>query len=149
MHGHPVAERAVASEPKQATGRPESDDPLASSLIYLASYHGRAVSREALLGGLPILDGRLSVPLYDRAAQRAGLQTEAVKRDIADIPALVLPAVLIMKNGTTLILLEFDKSGSNVKVLNPSLTAGLSSAAPGCPRRSTPPIVRLPTPSRC
>ncbi|AND90647.1 MULTISPECIES: type I secretion system permease/ATPase [Bradyrhizobium] len=125
MHGHSVAEQAVASEPKQATGRLESDDPLASSLIFLASYHGRAVSREALLGGLPILDGRLSVPLYDRAAQRAGLQTEAVKRDIADIPALVLPAVLIMKNGTTLILLGFDKSGSSVKVLNPSLKAGI------------------------
>ncbi|WP_234681408.1 type I secretion system permease/ATPase [Bradyrhizobium sp. Oc8] len=93
--------------------------------MYLASYHGRAVSRDALLGGLPVLDGRLSVPLYDRAAQRAGLQTEAVKRDIADIPALVLPAVLIMKNGTTLILLDFDKSGSNVKVLDPSLTSNI------------------------
>lgn len=89
--------------------------------MYLAAYHGRAVTREALLGGLPILDGRLSVPLYDRAARRAGLETEAVKRDIVDIPALVLPAVLIMKNGTTLILLDFDKSGSAVKVLNPSV----------------------------
>ncbi|WP_445819614.1 type I secretion system permease/ATPase [Bradyrhizobium sp. ISRA442] len=90
-------------------------------MMYLAAYHGRAVTREALLGGLPILDGRLSVPLYDRAARRAGLETEAVKRDIVDIPALVLPAVLIMKNGTTLILLDFDKSGSAVKVLNPSV----------------------------
>nr|WP_283806454.1 type I secretion system permease/ATPase [Bradyrhizobium neotropicale] len=110
----------AAPEPKQAAGH--LDDPLASSLMYLAAYHGRAVSREALLGGLPILDGRLSVPLYDRAARRAGLETEAVKRDIADIPALVLPAVLIMKNGTTLILVEFDQTGGNAKVLNPSST---------------------------
>ena len=62
-----------------------------------------------MLGGLPILDGRLSVALYDRAARRAGLETEAIKRDILDIPALVLPAVLIMKNGTALILLGVDK----------------------------------------
>ena len=76
-----------------------ADDPLTASLTYLAAHHGRAVSREALLGGLPILDGKLTVALYDRAARRAGLETEAIKRDIVDIPALVLPAVLIMKNG--------------------------------------------------
>lgn len=97
-----------------------SEDPLAASLIYLAAYHGRAVSREALLGGLPILDGRLSVALYDRAARRAGLETEAIKRDILDIPALVLPAVLIMRNGTTLILLGIDQDNKSTKVLDPS-----------------------------
>ncbi|MVT71899.1 type I secretion system permease/ATPase [Bradyrhizobium cajani] len=117
-----MGEPTVALEPEQASHRRDGDDPLAASLVYLASYHGRAVSREALLGGLPIVDGQLSVPLYDRAARRAGLETEAVKRDIADIPALVLPAVLIMKNGTTLILLAFDQARSNVKVINPSLT---------------------------
>ena len=98
---------------------PRGDDTLAASLTYLAAYHGRAVSREALLGGLPILDGRLSVALYDRAARRAGLETEAIKRDISDIPALVLPAVLIMKNGTALILLGVDNANQSVKVLDP------------------------------
>src|SRR5205814_9265802 len=80
------------------------DDPLAASLTYLAGYHGRAVSREALLGGLPILDGRLSVAPYDRATRRAGLETEAIKREIIDIPALILPAVLIMNAGSAIIL---------------------------------------------
>jgi ATP-binding cassette subfamily C protein LapB len=97
------------------------DDPLTASLTYLAAHHGRAVSREALLGGLPILDGRLSVALYDRAARRAGLETHAVKRDILDIPALVLPAVLIMKDGTALILLGIDKTNQSVKFLDPSV----------------------------
>lgn len=100
------------------------DDPLSASLTYLAAYHGRAVSREALLGGLPILDGRLSVALYDRAARRAGLETEAIKRDIIDIPALVLPAVLIMKNGTALILLGLDQKNKSAKVLDPTVQPG-------------------------
>jgi ATP-binding cassette subfamily C protein LapB len=86
----------------------------------LAAHHGRAVSREALLGGLPILDGQLSVALYDRAARRAGLETEAIKRDVLDIPALVLPAVLIMKDGTALILLGIDQAKQTAKVLDPS-----------------------------
>jgi ATP-binding cassette subfamily C protein LapB len=107
----------MATGPAAATA--PSNDPLAASLTYLAAYHGRAVSREALLGGLPILDGRLSVALYDRAARRAGLETEAIKRDVLDIPALVLPAVLIMKNGTPLILLEVDRANQSAKVLDP------------------------------
>jgi ATP-binding cassette subfamily C protein LapB len=100
------------------------DDPLSASLTYLAAYHGRAVSREALLGGLPILDGRLSVALYDRAARRAGLETEAVKRDVAEIPALVLPAVLVMNSGTALILLGIDPANKTVKVLDPTVQPG-------------------------
>lgn len=99
------------------------DDPLSASLTFLAAHHGRAVSREALLGGLPILDGRLSVALYDRAARRAGLETEAIKRDILEIPALVLPAVLIMKNGIGLILLGIDPKNKSAKILDPTREA--------------------------
>ena len=118
---------------------PPADDPLAASLTYLAAYHGRAVSREALLGGLPILDGRLSVALFDRAARRAGLETEAIKRDILDIPALVLPAVLIMKNGTALILLGMDDANESVKVLDP--LAKPSSAADRSVSTRSPPTI--------
>lgn len=106
------------------------DDPLSASLTYLAAYHGRAVSREALLGGLPILDGKLSVALYDRAARRAGLETEAVKRNLTDIPALVLPAVLIMRNGTALILLGIDDAHKSAKVLDPTVTPSVARVAP-------------------
>jgi ATP-binding cassette subfamily C protein LapB len=105
-------------------------DPLTASLTYLAAYHGRAVSPEALLGGLPILDGKLTVALYDRAARRAGLETEAIKRDLLDIPALVLPAVLIMKNGTALILLGIDEANNSAKVLDPLATPGAPQVLP-------------------
>lgn len=95
-------------------------DSLAATLIYLAAFHGRAVSRAAILGGLPITDGRLSVSLYDRAARRAGLETEATKRNLADIPALVLPAVLIMKDSQALILLECNPAAGTVRYIDPT-----------------------------
>lgn len=107
-----------------------TSDPLAASLTYLAAHHGRAMSREAILGGLPILDGRLPVSLYERAAKRAGLETEAVKRDIADIPALVLPAVLIMRNGSALILLGVDTQTQTAKVLDPLVTPHAAQSQP-------------------
>jgi ATP-binding cassette subfamily C protein LapB len=94
-------------------------DPLAAALLYLAAHHGRSLSREALLAGLPIPDGRLSILLFTRAAERAGLEAEAAKRALADIPALVLPAVLVMKDGSTRILLKADAAARTVTVLDP------------------------------
>jgi ATP-binding cassette subfamily C protein LapB len=81
----------VPPEETRESPRP-AGDPLSDALIYLAAHHGRALSRDALIGGLPILDDRLSVALFDRAARRAGLEVEAVRRALGDIPALVHPA---------------------------------------------------------
>jgi ATP-binding cassette subfamily C protein LapB len=93
---------------------------LTDALVYLAARHGRALSRDALLAGLPITDGKLSISLFPRAAGRAGLEAEAVRRDLSDIPALVLPAVLIMKDGSTRILVEIDRHTKKARVINPS-----------------------------
>jgi ATP-binding cassette subfamily C protein LapB len=114
------ASAALAKAPESPT---RASDPLTDSLLYLAAHHGRAVSREALLGGLPITDGRLRVALYDRAARRAGLEAEAVKRAISEIPALVLPAVLVLRDGTTRILLAIDHKARSAKVVDPSINA--------------------------
>ncbi|MFB6465132.1 type I secretion system permease/ATPase [Bradyrhizobium tunisiense] len=124
---HPVDHRArLVDTPEEPTSsaqpaaRERDVDPLTDSLVFLAAHHGRAVTRDALLGGLPITDGRLTVSLFERAARRASLETEAVQRDVADIPPLVLPAVLIMKNGTALILLGVDEAKRSIRVLDPS-----------------------------
>src|SRR5205085_11513689 len=52
-----------------------------------------------------------------------GLDTEPVKRAIRDIPALVLPAVLIMRDATTRILVENKGKPQDAKVIDPSATA--------------------------
>lgn len=89
-------------------------DYFAAALLYLAAHHGRAISRDALLAGLPIADDRLSASLMERAARRAGLESEAVKRTLDEIPALVLPCILILKDGTTTILLALDKDQATI-----------------------------------
>jgi len=95
--------RPAANTPAPPSGPP--GDPLADALQFLAAHHGRAISREALLAGLPILDGKLPPPLFERAAAKAGLEAKAIRRRLSDIPALVLPAVLSMRDGSTRILL--------------------------------------------
>jgi ATP-binding cassette, subfamily C, bacterial LapB len=112
----PEPERVDKPRPQPAS----VSDPLADALLYLAAHHGRSLSRDALVSGLPILNGKLSVSLFERAARRAGLEVEPVKRSIADIPALVLPAVLIMRDGTTRILVEHNDDPAKAKVVDPS-----------------------------
>lgn len=99
--------------------RPQGD-PLADALLYLAAHHGRALTRAALFAGLPVADDRLPVQLFERAAKRAGLDVELAQRKLEDIPALVLPAVLMMHDGTTRILVAIDETAGRFKVINPS-----------------------------
>lgn len=96
------------------------DDPLADALVHIAGHYGRAISREALVAGLPLVGGRLTATLVERAAQRAGLDAEPIKRGIGDIPALVLPAILIMKDGTTLILARASVETASIDVIDPA-----------------------------
>ena len=112
------AKSSAAASPSQNAG-----DPLADALLFLAAHHGRAISREALMAGLPVLDGRLPPPLFERAAAKAGLEGKAVRRKLAEIPALVLPAVLSMRDGSTRILLAIDLDTKMATVVNPSSSA--------------------------
>jgi ATP-binding cassette, subfamily C, bacterial LapB len=95
-------------------------DPLADALLFLAAHHGRTISRDALLAGLPILDGRLPPELFERAAAKAGLEAKAVRRRLSEIPALVLPTVLCMRDGSTRILLAIDSDANTASVIDPT-----------------------------
>jgi ATP-binding cassette, subfamily C, bacterial LapB len=115
---------AQAVEPQplgQAATPHEPTDPLADALLFLAAHHGRALSRDALLAGLPIPDNRLSVGLFTRAAQRAGLEVEPVKRPLSEIPSLVLPVVLVMRDGSTRIMVRNDADPGNAAVIDPTV----------------------------
>lgn len=110
--------------PRSASGAPRGEaalDPLSDSLLFVAAHHGRALSRDALLAGLPVEHNRLGPSLYERAAKRAGLDAELVERPISEIPSLVLPAVLILSDGTTRILIGADRHSGRLTVLNPSV----------------------------
>jgi ATP-binding cassette subfamily C protein LapB len=116
-----LAQAAETQRLEQAATSNAAADPLADALLFLAAYHGRALSREALLAGLPIIDDRLSVALVSRAAQRAGLEVEPVKRPLWDIPSLVLPALLIMRDGSIRILVTNAEDPRNAEVIDPTV----------------------------
>ena len=58
-------------------------DELLGCLLVLARLHGRAISADGALAGLPLEQGRLTPTLFERAAHRAGLSSRIVRLPVA------------------------------------------------------------------
>jgi ATP-binding cassette subfamily C protein LapB len=69
---------------------------LLGCLTALTALYERHFSADSLTAGLPLQNGRLTPDLFIRAAARAGVSGRVVRRQLADIPRLVLPAVLLL-----------------------------------------------------
>jgi len=98
------------------------DDPLTDCLLQLARLHGYSVTRTALRAGLPLVNNRLTVELFARAADRAGLSSRVLRRDLDSIIDLQLPAVLLLGNGSACVAVR--RSGNNFTVLLPETEMG-------------------------
>ncbi len=78
-------------------------DALLQAVIWLSKHHGRERSAESLLAGTP-LDGLLGPDQAVRVMREAGFNAGLIQRKISDIHALLLPAVLLLKNGDAAIV---------------------------------------------
>ena len=86
-------------------------DPLLDCLVQITGLLGKPWSAESLIAGLPVADDGMSPEIFIRAAQRAGLAARVVQRPLAEIPSLVLPAVLLLAGGRACLLISKDESG--------------------------------------
>ncbi len=101
-------ESDVSPTPLHHDPRALHDDPLLDSLLSLCALHQKPVSRAMLTTGLPLPAQRLSAELLPRAAARAGLQGRLLQRKLEQIPAMALPAMLLLKGGRSAILVAID-----------------------------------------
>ena len=92
-------------------------DPLLSSLIEIARFHGRGMTPEGFLAGLPLHEGRLTPALLRRAAARAGLASRISRRPLDAIREELLPAILLLKDNDSCILLGVNEDHSNARVV--------------------------------
>ena len=92
--------------------RDEPDDPLLECLAILTRLHSRPVSADALAAGLPLENHRLTPQLFVRAAELQGYSARVLKRAIRRISNLVLPAVLLLKDGRACVVTRLDGSES-------------------------------------
>jgi ATP-binding cassette subfamily C protein LapB len=102
--------------------RTTHDDPLLECLIELTRVHGVPATGQALAAGLPLVDQRLTPALLPRAAARARLSARLVKRSVDEIPADILPAILLLHGERACLLLEV-RDGKYL-ISHPELGAG-------------------------
>ncbi len=82
---------------------PHAQDALVQALVWLHRHHGRERSAESLLSGIS-LDGPLGPDQAVKLMRDAGFNAGLIQRKIGDIHALLLPAVLLLKNGDAAIV---------------------------------------------
>ncbi len=99
-------------------------DPLLDCLVELTRIHGRPSTRAALIAGLPLEKGVLPPSLFARAASRAGLSAKVVRRPLARIDDVLLPAVLLLNNEEACVLLGWDEAGQTARLLFPETGQG-------------------------
>jgi ATP-binding cassette subfamily C protein LapB len=87
------------------------DDPLLGCLYLLTKLYHRPFSEEALRAGLPLTDHKLTPELFVRAAARANLSAKIVRRPLAKIKTITLPAVLLLKDQQACVLLNHTEDG--------------------------------------
>lgn len=101
-------------------------DPLLSSLIEIARFHGRGMTPEGFLAGLPLQEGLLTPALLRRAAAHAGLASRISRRPLDAIREELLPVILLLKDNDSCILLGMSQDRTRARVVFPEAGQGAS-----------------------
>ena len=100
----------------------EAADPLLGCLMIMVRHFGRSLSSSVLVSGLPLEDNRLTPALFLRAAERAGLSSRLVSRQVSEIPRHALPVVLLLHGRSAGVLWRIE--GDQAEVLLPETGQG-------------------------
>ena len=105
-------------------------DPLMQCLVILTKLNHKPTSAEVLASGLPFEPGSEKQRLFSidnskanfsRAAEKAGFISQLQRRELKDIPSLVLPVILTLKGDNACVLLEINRKDKTAQVIIPSL----------------------------
>ncbi|WP_024873252.1 type I secretion system permease/ATPase [Tolumonas lignilytica] len=97
----------------------EQQDALLECLLFMSQHYGMANTKEALTSGLPLENGVLTPELFPRSAHRAGFVVDFFSSPLEAIPTLLLPAILLMKDGRSAVLLSINKQTSQAVLFFP------------------------------
>lgn len=94
-------------------------DTLLQSLLYVARKHDRPLTAEAAIAGLPLVGGRLTPSLFDRASRRAALSSKLVRRPFEQLAEELCPIVLLLEEDTAAVYLGRDDITGEARVVLP------------------------------
>jgi ATP-binding cassette subfamily C protein LapB len=105
-------------------GHDVHEDPLLDCLIILSRIYDRNISKTSLIAGLPLVQNRLTVELFARAASRADLSSRTLMKSLAEIGSVQLPAILLLHEGQACILAEMNEALNEYKIVLPQSGGG-------------------------
>lgn len=83
-------------------------DPLLDCLILLTEHFGNPCSADAMTAGLCITGADLSPELVPQAASRAGLSAKLSRKGLDELPSMLLPCILLLKDQKACVLQELN-----------------------------------------
>jgi ATP-binding cassette subfamily C protein LapB len=96
-----------------------TSDPLLDSLVLLTEHFGDPCSAEALTAGLPVTGIHLTPELLPQAASRAGLSAKLVRKGLNELPAMLLPCILMLKDKQACVLQELNLAENSAIITLP------------------------------
>jgi len=99
-------------------------DTLLESLLFLSKYYERPASKESLTVGLPIYGTVMTPSMFKIAAKRIGLISKPIKQEIKKLDKLALPAILLLSDNKSCVLLEIDLKKDKALVVFPEISLG-------------------------
>jgi ATP-binding cassette, subfamily C, bacterial LapB len=116
-----------ASSAHQADGLSYTDS-LINALVLALKLHGLEVSAQALAHGVPPSgrDGRFVVNDLIRAADNNGALIALKERKLSQISTLVLPVILVLKNGDSVCYVRSDENGCDYVCASETGTAEIA-----------------------
>lgn len=96
-------------------------DTLLESLFLVCRLHGVATSRDALVAGLPLRDGKMTPALVKRSASRVHLATTILKKSLDKTRQEFLPAILLLKDDEACVVTNVNLENKSAGVIFPEL----------------------------
>ncbi|MDD7912151.1 type I secretion system permease/ATPase [Pseudovibrio exalbescens] len=94
-------------------------DPLVEAIKYIARTYGNFATDSVILAGLPLDMGGLPIKLVERAAANCGMRALTVTKSVTQIPAISLPALLVMEDSTLRVLVDINQDHEEATLVDP------------------------------
>lgn len=98
-----------------------ANDALLGCLLMACRAHQVATTKDALIAGLPLRNGKMTPALFKRAAERVNIAATILKKPIVQIRAEYLPVTLLLRNEEACQLVSFDVEANQARVIYPEL----------------------------
>ena len=96
-------------------------DSLLDCLLLACRTHQIATTKDALIAGLPLRNGKMTPALFKRAAERENLVVTMLKKPLNKIRVEYLPVTLLLNNDEACKLVSIDTKNNSARVIYPEL----------------------------